>query len=155
MTRRTRSFLVDNTIGKIFTGVTNVAQAAPDKLIAGTKLLVKSLSTSISVQAVPVKNLGNGKGLFLSSGGALVTKIAVSVSTTARGQPIIVVARKGVAYDSSTEIGTYTLPINTNVAEFPIQVQLDSTESLFFDVTQVGSNRRGSGLTIRVSYYSG
>lgn len=156
MTRRTRSFLVDNTLGKVFTGVTTIVEGSPDKLIAGTKLLTRTLASSAFVEIVPVKNLGpNAKGMYLSANGALVTRIDLSVATTASIQPIIIVARKGTSYATSTIVGTYSLSPRINTTGYITEIQLNSTESLFFDVTQVGSLIRGKGLTIRVSYYSG
>jgi hypothetical protein len=156
MTRRTRAFLVDNTLGKIFTGVKSVSEASPDKLIAGTKLLVKSLSANARVQVVPTKNLGTGlTGMYLSPSGALVTRIDLSVLTVCSGQSIIISVRKGLTYDLSTEISTYELPVGLNTRGYITTMQVDANESLYFSVIQSGSIKRGAGLSVRVSYYAG
>lgn len=156
MTRRTRSFLIDNTLGKVFTGVTGTADSTPDKLIAGTKLLVKSLATGKSVQVVPTKNLGVGTpGMYLSASNSLVTRIDLSVSQTATGNSIIVTLRKGTSYATSEVITDYELPALTTTIGFNTAINLTSAETLYFDIAQSGSTRRGAGLSIRASYYTG
>lgn len=156
MTRRTRSFLIDNTLGKVFTGVTGTADSTPDKLIAGTKLLVKSLATNKSVQVVPIRNLGVGTpGMYLSASNSLVTRIDLSVSQTATGNSIIIRVRKGTSYDTSEIISDYELPALAGTVGFNTAINVASTETLYFDIAQSGSTRRGAGLSIRVSYYTG
>lgn len=68
MARRTRTFLLDNTVGKIFTNVQTTSSAGADKLIAGTKLLVKTLASPLRVQAIPTLNLGGDSYTYFNCG---------------------------------------------------------------------------------------
>ena len=72
---------MDNAFGKIFTGVTTSSEGSADKLIAGTKLLTKSITQSQKVTVVPTLNVGNGQGLILSAGDSLLTPITQTLNS--------------------------------------------------------------------------
>jgi len=153
MTRRTRSLLIDNTFGKIFTGISKTSEGAADKLIAGTKLLTKSITQNQRFVVVPVNNLGNGQGLILSASESLLTQIRISVFVASSGQPVSILLLKGTSYATSTQLGTYSLAAGSKVASFNVSHQILSGEKLFVNIIQSGSTRRATGLSLSFIYY--
>lgn len=155
MTRRTRTFLLDNTLGKIFTNVQSITDAGADKLIAGTKLLVKRVSAGAKVQAIPTINLGGGMGILLSPNAALLTQVELRLTTTTAGQSLIIELRKGVSLADSVGLGTFELDIGVRSAVYAVAHQIQPSEYLYVNIIQSGSVRRGAGLSVQLSYYAG
>jgi len=153
MTRRTRSLLIDNTFGKIFTGITKTSEGGADKLIAGTKLLTKAITQNQRLTVIPTKNLGNGQGLTLSPSESLLTQIRMSVFVASSGQPVIISVLKGTSYSTSTQIGTYDLAAGVKAISHEVSHQILSGEKLFVNITQSGSARRATGLSLTFVYY--
>ena len=153
MTRRTRSFLIDNSFGKIFTGVRNTTEGSADKLIAGTKLLNKSITQSKKVTVVPTLNIGNGQGLILSASDSLLTQIRISVVAASAGQGVSILVLKGESYETSTQLGTYELAIGSKLVQHSVSHQISSGERLFVNIVTAGSIRRATGLSITFFYY--
>lgn len=155
MTRRTRSLLIDNTFGKIFTGVSKTSEGTADKLIAGTKLLTKSITASKRVVVIPTVNLGNGQGMILSPNNSLLTKVAITVYASSSGQPVTIVLLKGVSYDTATILGTYSLNAGLKTVQHNVLHQISSGEKLFVNITESGSTRKATGLSLSFTYYGG
>lgn len=153
MTRRTRSLLIDNTFGKIFTGVSKTSDGTADKLIAGTKLLTKSITQSQRFIVVPTVNLGNGQGLILSASDSLLTQIRLSVFAASSGQPVTVAILKGQSYDTSTQLGTYELAAGLKTFQYNVSHQILSGERIFVNIITSGSTRRATGLSLTFIYY--
>lgn len=155
---RVRSVLVDNTIGSIFKNVSTVSQATAANVIAGTKLSTKSISTTATTNIV-VRNNVNGKGLYFISE-AVVTKLILFVATVPRGADVVVRVRKGSTYATSTVVDSYSIShlsvTKKNLTqEYNISATLSAGESLYFDVTSVGSLSPGAGLRITAGFYTG
>lgn len=153
MTRRTRSLLIDNTFGKIFTGVSKTSEGAADKLIAGTKLLTKSITQNQRFVVVPVNNLGNGQGLTLSPSDSLLTQIRINVFVASSGQPVSILLLKGTSYATSTQLGTYELAAGVKAVSHNVSHQLLAGERIFVNIIQSGSTRRATGLSLTFVYY--
>jgi hypothetical protein len=153
MTRRTRSLLIDNTFGKIFTGVSKTSDGTADKLIAGTKLLSKSIAQNKKFIVIPSNNLGNGQGLILSASESLLTQIKIAVAVASSGQPVTIVVLKGESYDTSTELGTYELASGVKTFAYNVSHQILSGEKIFVNITTSGSTRKASGLSLTFIYY--
>lgn len=150
-TRRTRSFLVDNTTSRIFTGVSEVKDAGSDKVMAGVKQQSKSFYSKKVVSVVQRLN-APGQGLYLAASG-LVTQVVLSAYVPPRGQAIIVRLRKGLTYDTSTVVGDYSLPPLQSTQSVTVSSAFSNGEQYFFDVIQSGSILRGSGLAVRLNYF--
>jgi hypothetical protein len=151
---RTRSVLVDNTLGRIFRGVSSVGAASAENLIAGSKIESSSFAAGSKVVARVLNNIGTGKGIFFP-GGALITSLTLTAATAASGTPLIVRMRIGADYASSVEIDQYQLPNLSRSATFSASVTVPVGQSVFFDITQVGSIRPGAGVGARLSFYRG
>lgn len=153
MTRRTRNLLIDNTFGKIFTNVTRTSDGSADKLIAGTKLLSKSITQNSRFIVVPTRNLGNGQGLTLSASESLLTKIVMSVFVSSGGQPVTISVLKGLTYSTSTELGSYSLAEGLKSIQYDVSHQILSDEKIFVNIITSGSSRRATGLSLTFMYY--
>lgn len=155
MVTRIRSLLIDNTLGKIFTGVSKTAEGSADKLIAGTKLLSKSITQNKRFIVVPTKNLGNGQGLILSAKESLLTQIIMTAFASSAGQPVTISVLKGLTYSTSTELGRYNLAEGSKSVQYYISHKLLPGEKIFVDVITSGSTRRAAGLSLTFMYYGG
>lgn len=153
MTRRTRSLLIDNTFGKIFTGITKTSEGGADKLIAGTKLLTKSITQNQRFIVVPTNNLGNGQGLTLSPSESLLTQIRINVFLASSGQPVIISLLKGTSYATSTQLETYQLAAGAKTVSYNVSHQILAGEKIFVNIIQSGSSRRATGLSLNFVYY--
>lgn len=153
MTRRTRSLLIDNTFGKIFTGISKTSDGTADKLIAGTKLLSKSITQSKKSIVVPSLNLGNGQGLILSASESLLTQIKMSVNSASSGQPVTISVLKGESYITSTQLSTYEIAADAKTSVYNVSHQILSGEKIFVDIITSGSSRKATGLSLTFIYY--
>lgn len=153
MTRRTRSLLIDNTFGKIFTGVSKTSDGTADKLIAGTKLLTKSITQSQRFVVVPTLNLGNGQGLILSASDSLLTQIRISAYSASSGQAVSISVLKGASYETATQLGIYQLAAGSKTILHSVSHQILSGERIFVNIITSGSTRRATGLSLTFIYY--
>ena len=165
---RTRSFLVDNTLGKLFTNTAASSLANSSNVIAGTKIQTKTISQG---------NLVIGKavnGLSLGTLGASGLLVGVSVSSFALGtstpyQDSIFKIKYGTTgYANATELLNtdptvgykWVLPYTSNVVTYPkisgtypIAFNWSNNEIFYVDITQVTRNVKGLSLTL--TYYLG
>lgn len=155
-TRRSRSILIDATLGKIFINTTSVQNADASKLIAGTKLMSSTISSKPNNSIVKItKNLSaTATGVRFPSG-ALVTNLVLSTSTAPVGRSIVVQIRLGTSYESSVLLDSQELESNVKTKTIGVSWTIPSGQSLYVDVTQVGSTKPGTGLNIQFNYYSG
>lgn len=153
MTRRTRSFLVDNTLGKIFTGVKTTSEGTPDKLIAGTKLSVKTLAGLPKAIVVPLQTLSGE--VWFGANGALITRVEILVNSAPIGQPLIIGLRRGLRTDPAGQVqfATHSLAENSRYASHTVAHQIPAGQGMWVSVIQSGTFRRAVGLTVRFSYY--
>jgi hypothetical protein len=151
---RTRSVIIDNTLGRIFRNTPSVSQATAANLIAGSKIESTSFAAGKKVVARVLNNIGTGKGLFFPSGG-LITSVQLTAATAAFGSLLTLRLRVGVDYDSSISIQEYQMPNFTKSATFSAAITVPIGQSVFFDITQVGSIKPGQGVGARLSFYRG
>jgi hypothetical protein len=154
MAQRTRSILIDSTLGKIFTGVTDVASASASNLIAGAQRSTKTFATAAATSARVAYNLSGGNGLYMGNNGIL-TNVSMTVATAPIGAAIIIVLKKGATYATSSVIGTYNIPNGLSSSSNPVSISFLSTDYFFIDITQVGLTKPGNGLIIQLGYYAG
>lgn len=154
-TRRSRSLLIDTTIGKIFTNTPSIQAADASKLIAGTKIASASISTSRGTTAKITKNLsGNAFGIRFPSGG-LITSVTITASVAPVGRSIIIVVKAGTTYDNSVQIFTDELASTFTRRVVPVALTIPIGSNVYVDITQVGIAKPGAGVGIQFSYYAG
>ena len=151
---RTRSILIDNTLGKIFTNVESSTSTDSSKLIAGSKLQSFTYAATTTATAVVAKNIGTGTGVPFPNNG-LIVACRLGVSVAPLGRTINVAIRVGSNYATSNVATTLSLPINALSSTTVLAINIQSGQFLYFDVTQVGNVRPGSGLSIKLDYYTG
>lgn len=154
MPRRIRSILIDNTLGKIYTNVDTTLSTDSSKLIAGTKLQSFTYAATTTATAVVARNIGTGTGVPFPNN-SLIVSGRLGVSAAPLGRTIIVAIRVGSNYATSTVATTLSLPINALSSTTVLAINIQSGQFLYFDVTQVGNVRPGSGLSIKLDYYTG
>lgn len=154
--RRTRSLLIDATLGKIFMNTNQVTPSDPSKLIAGTKLQTTIISAPKTVSPKVANNLGlTGTGKKFPNGG-LLTQADLKVVAPPLGSSIIVVLRKGDTYETSEVIATLEILSGLTASNSQnLAVTLAPNQAIFMDVSQVGVLRPGKGLSITLRHYSG
>lgn len=154
MPRRTRSILLDNTLGKIYTG-TSDSTTDPTKLIAGSVAKYANITSSRDAAVRIAYNLGlTGKGIVFPVA-STVTKITLTTNTAPTGAAIVVAVKTGTSYSTATQQATYSIAPGTTVSVNTVNIAIPAGGSIFTDVTQIGSLNQGTGLSIQYEYYSG
>jgi hypothetical protein len=153
--------LIDNSVGSIFRNVSTVAQATAANVIAGNKIVTRSISGSGNLRVL--NNIGN-KGIFLLTGG-LITQCLVSLKTQPINGEVTVRFRVGETYASSVQIGQLiTVPARSaslGKQKIPFLVSQQVTavvppgNYVYVDVVSIGSGTPGAGLVATVALYTG
>lgn len=151
---RVRSVLIDNTIGRIFRNTTSVGTATAANLIAGNKLESAAITASKKTVVRSALNIGNGSGIYFA-GGAVVNSLQLTALTAPVGSSIVVTAKLGSTYDTSTILGYYDLPALSKSWLYPVVISVSAGQSLYFDINEAGSTKPGAGFGIRANFYRG
>jgi hypothetical protein len=154
MTRRTRSILVDSTTGKIFTNVTATGDANSSNLIAGTLQKSGGFSIPNSQSARITNNLGGKNGFNFSTAG-VVTEVSINSVIAPKGTGIQINLKRGTTYATSTVVGTYTLAELQTTSTTVTSITVASGDSLYVDITSVGTVVAGTGVSVKFKYYLG
>lgn len=148
---RSRSVLIDNSVGRIFTNTANSLPSDASKLIAGSRIQTKVLAASRTARIQPANNIGRG---FYFSDNALVVQVVLSARIAAKGQDAQIRLKKGSSdYESASTINTYTLGENAKINTINVSIAVTAGETIYIDVVQGGSSRPGNGLSIRLNHY--
>lgn len=159
MTRRTRKFIIDNTTGTVYSNVTDVANATNANISAGVS--PKILKTTITT---PGKNvvIVNGNKPITFGRSILINNISltvldkrgrIGVTAAPTGSGITVRLRKVTAAGAESTLGTFSLGTGTTASSTSVSFAITSTDSLFYDVTAIGSSKPGHGLTVTTSFF--
>ena len=146
--------MVDNTLGKIFTNTDVVTTSDSSKLIAGTKLLTTTVGAAYQVTAFVIRNLGGGSGIPFASQG-LIINATVTMFSAPIGQAVKVDIKVGSTYATSSVVSTLTLSAGTTSSSTSLSINIQAGQFVFLDITQVGNIRPGSGLAVKLNYYTG
>lgn len=159
MARRTRKFIIDNTTGTVYSNIDNPALATKSNISAGVS--PKILKTTISL---PGKNVvivnGNkpitfGREVFINNISlSVVDRLGrVGVTAAPQGGNITVRLRKVNAAGVESTLGSYSIAQNNTTFSGNVSFNIASTDSLFYDVTSIGSSRPGHGLAVTTSFF--
>jgi hypothetical protein len=163
MPRRTRSILIDNSLGKVFTNVDDSAVVNSSSVIASSvsKTLQFPPPTTTTKVAV-LNNLGlSGLGTNFPNG-AFITNIELSAVTAPKGktagQPggdIAIRLRTGTSNSNSSNLGTFALPGPLTLKKYINQTLTISTgENLYVDIIRIGNSVTGAGFGFTISYFT-
>lgn len=159
MTRRTRSILIDSTLGKMFTGAADASTATAANLIAGSTL--KNIQLNYGTNVTTAKVVTNAFKNITFPSNALITSVKVMIDTKnfvsaqPKGSSIIITLRTGLTYETSTSVGTVSLAALTTSQTTITSISIAADSILFADITQVGSTRAGAGLSYTPYYFMG
>lgn len=154
MPRRSRSILVDTTIGKIFTNVQSVSAADASNLIAGTQTKRGGFSSPKTQTTRLTSNLGGKSGFYFPVSG-VVTEVSLTSVIAPKGAAVQVNLKRGTTYESSTIVGTYTLAELTTSSTTSTAITVSAGDNFYVDIVSVGTTVPGSGLEVRFKYYLG
>jgi hypothetical protein len=156
MAQRTRSILIDNTLGKIFTGVDAVSSANASNLIAGTQVSSRGVSSPATTTVAVTKNLGGGSGIYFPHVG-IIKNVIITAYSAPVGAAIVISLKKSSSsdYTTSTQVATFTLPVSTRTVTIPCSISFEAGSYFFIDVTQTGSTKPGTGLSVQLQHYMG
>jgi hypothetical protein len=150
MARRTRSFLIDGTLNRIFSNTDAPVNATPANLIAGAKITQRSFTSGVTV--APVSLLTN---FFTFPSSAVATSITVTATIApVGGTGITVVVKKGTTASNATPILTAVLPSGQTSATTLADFAIAAGERLYFGITTVGTVKPGKALAVLFNYYS-
>lgn len=149
MATRTRSILVENTIGKIFNGVVTISQGDASKLIAGTKPLTTKRTQGGSGKVA--LNIGGDGTLFI--GPALLTSVTVTSKVASPTQNTVITIKLGTSYANASNVVTVTLPTGAKAATTSNTVTIPAGNYLYWDITSAGYGTKL--VTVNYTYYSG
>lgn len=158
MTRRTRSILIDATIGKMFTGTADLSTATAANLIAGSTL--RNVQNNYGTSVTTAKVVTNAFKALSFPSNSIITSVKVMTNTGSTyyqntGASIILTLKTGTTYATSTSVGTVSLAASTSSATTSITISVAAGDSLFADITQVGSTKPGGGLSYTAYYFIG
>lgn len=155
MTRRIRNILIENSLGKVFTGVDSIFSANASNVIAGTVQQTKGYAQPTATKVVVTNNLGGSLAGIPFAHNGVVVAVQVSVATAPQGSPIIISLKSGTSYSSSTIVGTFSLSALSNTSTTSCSIPIVSGNSFYIDVTQVGKTFSGTGLAVQLNHYLG
>jgi hypothetical protein len=153
MTRRTRSILIDATLGKMFTGTADLSTATAANLIAGSTL--RNVQNNYGTSVTTAKVVTNAFKALSFPSNSIITSVKVMTNTGSTGASIILTLKTGTTYATSTSVGTVSLAASTSSATTSITISVAAGDSLFADITQVGSTKPGGGLSYTAYYFIG
>ena len=159
MSRRTRKLIVDNNTGTVYTNINSVASAPLSSVAAG--LRPRTSRVAISAAGRPVAKLTGNKAVFTRAA-TLISSIYLEV-TDARGTrtavaspaggPIDIKLRKINSLNVSSFLGTYSIAAGGTSNTYNESINILNTDTVFIDVTSVGTIRPGTGLNVVITFY--
>ena len=148
---RIRSIMIDNTSGRLYTGVSKFADVLADNVIAG-----KLPSTRNIVNRLNIFNTKQAAALTLPT--CLVTKITATLTRPPVFADLVITINlrsNTNVYAAPTKIGTITVPVNSTTAPTWTQA-FDVTADKYISIDVAYSNASGtraSGLTMTITYF--
>jgi hypothetical protein len=150
---RIRSIMIDNTSGRLYTGVSKFADVLANNVIAGKLPSTKNITNKLILY-----NTKRAAALTLSSSSCLVTKITTTLSRPPVFADLVITINlrsNTNIYAAPTTIGTITVPINSTTAPTWTQA-FDVTADQYVSIDVAYSNpsgARAAGLTMSFTYF--
>lgn len=152
---RIKNFLIDNTLGKVFTNVQNVASANASNLIAGTKLQTKSITTRAAVPLRITNQLSNQGILFPTDSLVIGAKLTLAKATTWTTTRLAI--RSGTSYESSTVVeDNISISANSRIETYTFNISVPAGNYLYIDIIDASPipTNAGAGLSITINFYA-
>jgi hypothetical protein len=160
MTRR-RSFIIDNTQGKVFYNTTNSISFTADLVAAS--VAVKSQPIFVKPPGYSVSTVNAIYG-WTATGNTVLTTIKMDCISTnpavipnstvgPTGQNLVIGMRKISSTGTYTSLGSFNIPAGSYTSNTTVNYYINTGDSIYIDVTQVGSGNPGQGLKVTLYYY--
>lgn len=147
---RVRFILVDNTTGRVFSGVQKVQDATAINVIGGKVPQIRTVTNSGTV--VTLKRAAT---FGLSTSGGFITNISIKLGAAPQVSGLTITYRVGSTYETSTTFASTTIAVGVKVASIPVAVSVAGDQSIFIDVAYVtSSGRSASKLQTTLTYYA-
>lgn len=153
---RSRSILLDNSLGRVFSGVAKTSDAQNSNVIGGSVPRVKSIAAATKTATVIDKLNISSKitGLSLGDNGGQVTAVKVVVVKPPLGAMLVVKIRVGTTYDTSVEVDTVTLLSRALTSSSTVVFTVPAGHTIFADTKYTGvPSARAAGMTISFNHY--
>jgi hypothetical protein len=140
----------------MFTNVTKSTEATADKVIAGSRPLMKSITQPSTRDVFTIFNLmGTSRGLVLVNTAALLSRIDLSLARAASGGPgVEVTVKSGANFNSTTNVATILIPSGQTTVSEVVNFTVPAGHGLFIAVNKIGQIVRGRGLNVSFTYFT-
>lgn len=153
---RSRSILIDNSLGRVFSGVAKTSDAQNSNVIGGSVPQVKSI-TAASKTAVVANTFNIAAkvtGLSLGANGGQVTTTKVVMAKAHEVGTLNVIVKVGATYATSVEVVTIALATRTLSASSNTVFVIPAGQTIFIDTQYVGvPTKKATGLTVSFNHY--
>lgn len=159
MTRRTRKFLVDNTTGTVYSDVSDISSATKSNISAGVSpKILRTAITSPGKNVVIVngnKPINFGRDVFINNVSLNVFDRLgrIGIAAAPQGSSIIVRLRKVTSTGVESTLGTFSISSGNTASSTAASFSITSSDSLFYDVTSIGSTKPGLGLAVTTTFF--
>lgn len=162
---RIRGILIDNTFSKMFSNIDATVNATAQQLIAGS--IARAAYTSIKQPGYPISVVTSiqpaqyfpNPGIITSASYSFRAQYSSQSALQAiipQGRDVWVVLRKVSSAGATANLGQFILSKGTSTGTINTGTIVISTgDTIYWDVTQVGTTQPGQGLLITTNYYSG
>jgi hypothetical protein len=152
---RVRNFLIDNTLGKVFTNVQNITAANATNIIAGTKLQSRLLSTGAAVPLRIVNNLSNIGLIFPTD--SIITTIKVSLLKSTTWPTTRLRIKSGTSYSTATTVvPSISIPVNSLTVTSTVNLNIPAGNYVYVDIIDASPvpTSAGAGLSVTFNFYA-
>lgn len=143
---RVRAILVDNTTGRLLTGVQRVQDAAASNVIAGKLPQTRTITNSGTIVAVK-----NASAVNLSSTGAFVTGIGINLGGSPAISGLVLTFKVGTDYATASTVATTTIAPNVKTGSISTALSIAGNQFIYLDVAYATPSGR-SASKLQVSY---
>lgn len=162
MSIRVRNTLIDNTVGTLYSGIITTDLAVANNTLA--TIAAKNIPFQIKAPGATVTTVTDTIGWTVNSP-TIVSQVKMDMmkvsATTANsvvapsGSSIITSIRKVSNTGTTTVLGTTNVASGSISSTTAVNYSLNTYDTVYIDVTQVGSTFAGSGLRVTLSFYGG
>jgi len=136
---RVRAILIDNTTGRLFSGVQKVQDAKADNVIGG-----KVPQTRIVTNSGTIVTLKKAAQIGITTAGAFVTNISVTLGTSPSLSGLVLTFKVGDVYETAATVASVTVAMGSKVASAGTAFSVPGNQWVFLDVAYVTTSGRGA-----------
>jgi hypothetical protein len=157
---RVRSIILDNSLGRVFSGVAKTTQAGNANVIGGAVQQSKAItSKSKTTSIINTYNIvASNAGLMIAANGGQVvsTRAITNKAHDGVNANLNIVIRVGLVYATSTVVATISLAPKTTSGTSDLAFTVPPGHYIYVDTLYVGTGTptaRAVGLTVTFNFY--